>query len=174
MALALGLGKYLLCHTSRFFQTVLLLASGSIFNHSSNPNVTYELDNAQACIKFTTTKVIQPDEELCIYYGNSLWFETTESPLATNLIENTTPQSEVFNLAGLENIDIRIEKPRLYLEEELPFEKVDIREEEDDNEIETGDTFPEILPKIPIKLITCTQLMCGSLTFQTSMILPNS
>lgn len=141
MALALGLGICFVTPLDFFFQTVLLLASGSIFNHSSNPNVTYELDNAHACIKFTTIKVIQPDEELCIYYGNSLWFETAESSLATNLVENTTPQSEIFNLAGLENIDIRIEKPPLYFEEELPFEKVSIREEEDDNEIETGDTF---------------------------------
>lgn len=126
----------------------LALGLGSIFNHSSNPNVTYELDNAHACIRYTTTRVIQPDEELCIYYGHSLWFEAAESSPTTNLVENRTPQAEAFNLAGLENIDIRIEQPRLYLEEELPFERVNIKEEEDDNEVETVDAWVVDIPNV--------------------------
>ncbi|KDQ62574.1 hypothetical protein JAAARDRAFT_171049 [Jaapia argillacea MUCL 33604] len=52
----------------------LALGLGSIFNHSSSPNVSYTLDTETDSIRYTTTRQIEPDEELCIFYGHKIWF----------------------------------------------------------------------------------------------------
>lgn len=51
---------------------------GSLFNHSSHPNVTYTLDPAHECIRYTSARTINPDEELCIFYGHKLWFDPVD------------------------------------------------------------------------------------------------
>lgn len=53
----------------------LALGLGSIFNHSETPNVSYTLDPSSDSIRYTTTKPIDSQEELCIFYGHDLWFE---------------------------------------------------------------------------------------------------
>ena len=59
----------------------LALGLGSLFNHDpQHPNVTYTLDKEHACIRYTTTRNIEKDEELCISYGTGrMWWETAEN-----------------------------------------------------------------------------------------------
>ncbi|KAF9481206.1 hypothetical protein BDN70DRAFT_912372 [Pholiota conissans] len=52
----------------------LALGLGSIFNHSHSPNTSYTRDTKLDCIMYTTVHDVQPGEELCIYYGDNLWF----------------------------------------------------------------------------------------------------
>lgn len=87
MALALGLGAYPLC-LSRCYSTPCLylrviaysnLSPGSLFNHSSAPNVSYVLDPLTESIRYTTTRRILPGEELCIFYGHKLWFDAVDA-----------------------------------------------------------------------------------------------
>ncbi|CAE6367323.1 unnamed protein product [Rhizoctonia solani] len=54
----------------------LPLGLGSIFNHSREPNVSYQLDKKAKTIEYRTTRQIDPGDELCIYYGSDdkLWF----------------------------------------------------------------------------------------------------
>lgn len=52
---------------------------GSIMNHSdTQPNVSYTLDKATLTIRFSTSRPIHPGDELCIYYGQKLWFSPAE------------------------------------------------------------------------------------------------
>ncbi|GLB38437.1 putative SET domain containing protein [Lyophyllum shimeji] len=57
----------------------LALGLGSLFNHSARPNVSYALDTATESIRYTTVRDIVPGEELCIFYGHKLWFESSET-----------------------------------------------------------------------------------------------
>ncbi|KWU45978.1 SET domain-containing protein, partial [Rhodotorula sp. JG-1b] len=50
------------------------LGIGSLFNHSTSPNITYSLDYTQYTISYRTAKPIQRGEELCIFYGHSVRF----------------------------------------------------------------------------------------------------
>ncbi|KAF8550825.1 hypothetical protein OG21DRAFT_1513562 [Imleria badia] len=62
----------------------LPLGLGSLFNRAENPNVSYSVDVARECIVYTSTRAIQPDEELCIFYGHQLWFDPVDgSPSRT-------------------------------------------------------------------------------------------
>lgn len=51
--------------------------AGSLFNHSTSPNITYSLDYTQYTISYRTAKPIQRGEELCIFYGHSVRFSAT-------------------------------------------------------------------------------------------------
>ncbi|KAF7299058.1 Histone-lysine methyltransferase Set7 [Mycena indigotica] len=53
----------------------LALGLGSLFNHSDTPNVSYTIQPDSDMIIYTTTRAIEQDEELCIYYGSKLWFQ---------------------------------------------------------------------------------------------------
>ncbi|OJA16836.1 hypothetical protein AZE42_03632 [Rhizopogon vesiculosus] len=64
----------------------LALGLGSLFNHSTHPNVIYMLDRAHECIKYASARTINPDEELCIFYGHKLWFDPV------GIVETLEPQ----------------------------------------------------------------------------------
>ncbi|KAI8992100.1 hypothetical protein BDF20DRAFT_848273 [Mycotypha africana] len=53
----------------------LALGLGSMFNHHSNPNMGFIRDVPNQLIRYVTLRRIERDEELCISYGNHLWFE---------------------------------------------------------------------------------------------------
>ncbi|KAI0769853.1 hypothetical protein C8Q74DRAFT_853218 [Fomes fomentarius] len=57
----------------------LALGLGSLFNHSQRPNVSYTIDPATESIRYTTSRRILPDEELCIFYGHKLWFDPVDA-----------------------------------------------------------------------------------------------
>ncbi|GAA6016511.1 hypothetical protein JCM10207_002822 [Rhodosporidiobolus poonsookiae] len=65
------------------------LGLGSLFNHSSTPNVSYSLDHAQYTISYRAAKPIQAGEELCIFYGHSVSFaNSASSGAAANDVES--------------------------------------------------------------------------------------
>lgn len=61
---------------------LLALGLGSLFNHSSSPNLDYRIDSAHLIIRFYAAQPIEPGEELLIYYGppEKLWFEDLTAP----------------------------------------------------------------------------------------------
>jgi tRNA-specific adenosine deaminase 3 len=46
-----------------------------LFNHSATPNVSYTLHPETLTIHYQTTRPVATWEELCICYGDKLWFE---------------------------------------------------------------------------------------------------
>ncbi|KAG9069986.1 hypothetical protein KI688_009316 [Linnemannia hyalina] len=56
----------------------LALGLGSMFNHSSTPNVGFQRDIDNSLIRYSTLREIQVGEELCISYGPNLWFPDME------------------------------------------------------------------------------------------------
>ncbi|KAG8893418.1 hypothetical protein FRC01_013606, partial [Tulasnella sp. 417] len=57
-------------------QMALAMGLGSMMNHEETPNVSYSILREAHCIKFTTMKSVQTGDELCIYYGSKLWFQS--------------------------------------------------------------------------------------------------
>ncbi|KAI9358023.1 hypothetical protein BD770DRAFT_387572 [Pilaira anomala] len=53
----------------------LALGLGSMFNHDSDPNIGFIRDIPNKLIRYMTLRTIEKDEELCISYGNHLWFD---------------------------------------------------------------------------------------------------
>lgn len=53
----------------------LALGLGSMFNHSKYPNVGFVINKEKVIISYTTLRDVRRHEELCISYGNKLWFE---------------------------------------------------------------------------------------------------
>lgn len=53
----------------------MLNSTGSLFNHSPSPNVTYTKRKDLQCIEYRAVKSIDANEELLIFYGHKLWFE---------------------------------------------------------------------------------------------------
>ncbi|KAJ4491294.1 cytidine deaminase-like protein [Lentinula edodes] len=60
----------------------LALGLGSLFNHSNSPNVSYTLDPCTDSIRYRTVRNIDPDEELCIFYGHNLWFDPVDTTVS--------------------------------------------------------------------------------------------
>jgi SET domain-containing protein len=62
-------------------QSAIALGYGSLYNHSYQANLSYEMDFEEACIRFYAHQKIAPGDELCINYGGTpnaqeeLWFE---------------------------------------------------------------------------------------------------
>ncbi|KAG2151367.1 hypothetical protein DEU56DRAFT_777532 [Suillus clintonianus] len=122
----------------------LALGLGSLFNHSSHPNVTYTVDPAHECIKYTSTRTINPDEELCIFYGHKLWFDPvgTAENLDPQVSLDQNDQSEFLHILAIDSEVDEAEAwstgdPNDILEgEALPFiwKKLQIDEEEESME----------------------------------------
>lgn len=53
---------------------LLALGFGSLFNHDESPNLDYRLDTQARVVRYYAGRKIEPGQELCIYYGASLWF----------------------------------------------------------------------------------------------------
>jgi tRNA-specific adenosine deaminase 3 len=69
MALPLGLGTH---HSPGIDGDLIYI--GALFNHSSSPNVNYIKRKNLNCIEYWTSRAIEKGEELCIFYGHTLWF----------------------------------------------------------------------------------------------------
>lgn len=58
---------------------MLALGDGSLFNHSRHPNVDYRVDGENEVIRYISGHApIQSGDELCIYYGDNLWFDDAD------------------------------------------------------------------------------------------------
>ncbi|KAJ7935514.1 hypothetical protein B0H13DRAFT_2246722 [Mycena leptocephala] len=120
----------------------LALGLGSLFNHSNFPNLSYKIDPSNDLIHYTTTRNVDPDEELCIYYGNNLWFDSVE---ARGEHASSDGHENDDGWGGLANVDVpQIVLPAFFNgpvddivpEEDLPFERFKPPPEE-----ETADTI---------------------------------
>ncbi|KAN0060375.1 tRNA-specific adenosine deaminase subunit tad3 [Thecaphora frezii] len=77
----------------------LALGLGSLFNHSTTPNVNYHLDHATQSIRYTLLKSVQEGEELCISYGvGRMWWEEKEQEDQPELADE---QKEYRRMAGV-------------------------------------------------------------------------
>lgn len=131
----------------------LALGLGSLFNHSENPNVSYTLDPATESIRYTTTKNVDLDEEMCIFYGHNLWFE----PASTSDRPRRSSQEPEDEWGGLSAVaDLNDSEPRrpsfldgdpdeIISEEDLPFTRLKVtldEVEEDMDSVRTSALFP--------------------------------
>ncbi|KAJ7134532.1 cytidine deaminase-like protein [Mycena epipterygia] len=109
---------------------------GSLFNHSNSPNISYKIDPSTDSIHYTTTRNIEPDEELCIYYGHNLWFQV----VAPDTIDSSPNEQENDDgWGGVSNVDVPIfdgAVDDIVSEKDLPFERFKPPPEE-----ETADTI---------------------------------
>ncbi|KAJ7696082.1 cytidine deaminase-like protein [Mycena rosella] len=107
----------------------LALGLGSLFNHSNFPNLSYTIDASTDSIRYSTTRNVEPDEELCLYHGGNLWFE----PVGPNGARPSSgAQENEDSWGGLSNVDgLQDSRPIFFNgsvdevvpEEELPFER---------------------------------------------------
>lgn len=74
MAVALGIGSFLFLF--RPFSTPLTSSpsAGSLFNHSTSPNITYILQPEDYTISYRAAKRINAGDELFIFYGHNVSF----------------------------------------------------------------------------------------------------
>jgi len=133
----------------------LALGLGSLFNHSANPNVSYTIDPLTDSIRYTTTRIVNSGEELCIFYGHNLWFQTPDNVpqivsnegndawggLSTLEIETTVLMEEISRYASGDPDDS-------IPEDELPFTRLKLTSESTDEEEEQVDAIRtgELLP----------------------------
>ncbi|KIK95314.1 hypothetical protein PAXRUDRAFT_827152 [Paxillus rubicundulus Ve08.2h10] len=78
--------------TWRDGRMALALGLGSLFNHSGQPNVSFSIDSARECITYTSARVINLDEELCIFYGHKLWFDPVDDIVYTSNSQRGTSE----------------------------------------------------------------------------------
>lgn len=74
--------EHYLFHSQSKGDMLLALGLGSLFNHSSFPNLDYRVDSAALKISFFAARTIESGEELLIYYGppDRLWFADLTAP----------------------------------------------------------------------------------------------
>ncbi|KAJ7505404.1 cytidine deaminase-like protein [Mycena galericulata] len=115
-------------YTFKWTNGRMALALGSLFNHSNFPNVSYTIDPSTDSIRYTATRNIEPDEELCIYYGTNLWFD----PIGPSAIDQSQDEKNEDGWGGLSNLDLAPNILPNFLngslddivpEEDLPFER---------------------------------------------------
>jgi SET domain-containing protein len=86
---------------------LLALGYGSLFNHSSRPNVNYQVDARALQIRYTSgPQTIQTGDELCISYGSNLWFENTENVGLSNQSVSSDEGDGVANFLGRMNLAV--------------------------------------------------------------------
>ncbi|KAI0826727.1 hypothetical protein BC628DRAFT_1435627 [Trametes gibbosa] len=126
----------------------LALGLGSLFNHSQYPNVSYTIDTATESIRYTTTRNIKPDEELCIFYGHKLWFEPVDAA-SRNDVDTIDDKDDGWGgltcLGDNEEDNSALDKAFLAFrtdgnpyenipDEELPFTRLRLTPEDEDEE----------------------------------------
>ncbi|KAF8650125.1 hypothetical protein AX16_005362 [Volvariella volvacea WC 439] len=114
----------------------LALGLGSLFNHSTTPNVSYTRDNSTESIRYTTARCIEAGEELCIFYGHNLWFEPAEAKDITHrqCEEEDDGWGGLSSLAGPTNPFIDDDQNEILPDEQLPFVRYKLPPEEEDAE----------------------------------------
>lgn len=91
--------------------------SGSLFNHSSSPNVNFELQPVSYTIQYKTFRSIKAGEELCIFYGHKTRFEgqdsaDTRSSSASGVDDDPSSSSDEL-WGGLGGIDAEAGERRI-------------------------------------------------------------
>ncbi|BGP26646.1 tRNA-specific adenosine deaminase subunit tad3 [Rhodotorula toruloides] len=87
------------------------LGIGSLFNHSSLPNVTYSLDYSQYTISYRTAKPVQRGDELTIFYGHSVRFSNSDVAAPLDLQVDTDAEEDGWGgLGNLDSFDGKLEQ----------------------------------------------------------------
>lgn len=76
--------------------------TGSLFNHSPTPNVTYTKRKDLQCIEYKTVKSVEANEELLIFYGHKLWFEVKGVETSNGIIDDDDPRDAWEELRGMD------------------------------------------------------------------------
>lgn len=140
---------------------------GSLFNHSDPPNVSFILDTSTDSIRYITARDIEPEEELCIFYGHKLWFSPVGLTVGghTNQIPQEDPNDEWGGLSAVDydesgepmfpiNPFAEGDPDELILEGNLPFTRYKLPpEEEEPDSVRTG------TPAFPLSKIS-SQILC--------------
>lgn len=151
MALALGLGAY----TPHPVSAGLIVDTGSMFNHAENPNVSFSVDRSRECIVYTSARAIQPDEELCIFYGRQLWFDPVDGlpRITSNPDETIDPWGGLADIQHHTEDDIASDQctnmDDIVPETDLPFtwKKLALEKEEEIlDDIQLGNCDPNPAP----------------------------
>ncbi|PIL35340.1 transcription factor [Ganoderma sinense ZZ0214-1] len=126
----------------------LALGLGSLFNHSQRPNVSYAADPATESIRYTTSRRILPDEELCTFYGHKLWFNPVD--VGDGVLSEALEVGD-DGWGGLSGVREDEDEPsiaeqslfddfsegdpeQIISEEELPFKRLKLTPEEEEEE----------------------------------------
>ncbi|OCH90027.1 hypothetical protein OBBRIDRAFT_879482 [Obba rivulosa] len=131
----------------------LALGLGSLFNHSSAPNVSYTIDPATESIRYTTTRRIREGEELCIFYGHNLWFDPMDSePVNATAEETDDGWGGLSQLDGDEEAEVFYEELKHLMDgnpddripdEQLPFTRIKLLpDDEEEDELSAVHTEP--------------------------------
>ena len=107
--------------------------------------MSFSVDIARERIVYTSTRAIQPDEELCIFYGHQLWFDPVDGPPSRtpDKLENTDPWGGLADIQGHvdDNVASTSSDRDIVAEDDLPFtwKKLALdKEEEQLGDIELG------------------------------------
>ena len=112
--------------------------------------MSYSVDVARDCIMYTSARAIQPDEELCVFYGHRLWFDPVDGPPCRNpdLDENADPWGGLADIQGHTDDDDANASSAvkdIVAEDDLPFtwKKLGLEKEEEQlSDIELGNRHP--------------------------------
>jgi hypothetical protein len=115
-------------------------------------------------IRYTTARAVDPDEELCIYYGSNLWFKPVEISISDERTRADTELVEEDGWGELSAVAGEASSPKRVLEEmtnpneilpdeNFPLARVKLTSDEDDEEtLETVRTG-EHVPRFPARLL---------------------
>ncbi|KAI0042159.1 hypothetical protein FA95DRAFT_1500442 [Auriscalpium vulgare] len=113
----------------------LALGLGSLFNHSESPNVSYVLDRTTESIRYTTTRAVKPDEELCIFYGSKLWFDPVDR--SPHISPDAKTEDGWGGLSAIQGEVAADEDPlEIIPENDLPFTRIKVTSDHDDEDTE--------------------------------------
>lgn len=149
MALALGLGAVFHVIASQDITDAHPIHdfSGSLFNHSNQPNVTYTLDSMTDSIRYMTFRQIESGEELSIFYGHQLWFQPVEphaQPQSHAAEYNEDDWGALPSFIEVINPYVDGDPKEVLAEEDLPFSRYKPPPEEE--ELESLRTCMSIRP----------------------------
>lgn len=107
--------------------------SGSLFNHSQTPNVTYTLDLSTDSIRYSTVKEIESGSELLIFYGHNLWFDPVGAGAEAISASPTENEDPLPGIGLDEDSPLPDSDPdEIVPEEQLPFTRFKPPPEEED------------------------------------------
>lgn len=110
----------------------LALGIGSVFNHSEQPNVSFELEAKTESIRYTISRRIEAGEELFIFYGHKLWFEQHgQSSTTSTMVKSSDPDDGWGGLGAIDDSSTEEVNPfsegnpnDVIPESELPFTRL--------------------------------------------------
>jgi tRNA-specific adenosine deaminase 3 len=135
----------------------LALGLGSLFNHSETPNISYTFDTSTESIRYTAAKIIQQNEEMCIFYGHNLWFAPVASSQRPQIAEET-PDAWGGLATVADIMEDSLPEYTFFLDgdpdeiipvDDLPFKRIKIIRDDDEEElsaIRTGTPSYVLLP----------------------------